>query len=174
MTTWRWSLFFWILFEVLSIWKLVEKYIQQVEVSRSYDQPFVGYGAFCSWAFTGLITLTFDLKTMKWHFLLHFRRWIYASIKQFIVKCGWMFDTTVQQHQQHLLGGKTRRPRTAFTSQQLLELERQFRINKYLSRPKRFEVATSLCLTETQVSRCNIDLRLITYTCSFTCNLFTA
>jgi len=62
-------------------------------------------------------------------------------------------DTTVQQHQQHLLGGKTRRPRTAFTSQQLLELERQFRINKYLSRPKRFEVATSLCLTETQVSR---------------------
>jgi len=63
-----------------------------------------------------------------------------------------VFGTTVQQHQQHLLGGKTRRPRTAFTSQQLLELERQFRINKYLSRPKRFEVATSLCLTETQVS----------------------
>ncbi|XP_013390168.1 motor neuron and pancreas homeobox protein 1 [Lingula anatina] len=47
--------------------------------------------------------------------------------------------------------GKTRRPRTAFTSQQLLELERQFKMNKYLSRPKRFEVATSLCLTETQV-----------------------
>jgi len=54
-------------------------------------------------------------------------------------------------HHQLLGGGKTRRPRTAFTSQQLLELERQFRINKYLSRPKRFEVATSLCLTETQV-----------------------
>ncbi|XP_072173954.1 uncharacterized protein [Diadema setosum] len=47
--------------------------------------------------------------------------------------------------------GKTRRPRTAFTSQQLLELEQQFRKNKYLSRPKRFEVATSLMLTETQV-----------------------
>ncbi|KAL8183037.1 UNVERIFIED_CONTAM: hypothetical protein K2H54_013120 [Gekko kuhli] len=47
--------------------------------------------------------------------------------------------------------GKCRRPRTAFTSQQLLELENQFRINKYLSRPKRFEVATSLMLTETQV-----------------------
>ncbi|XP_044739836.1 motor neuron and pancreas homeobox protein 1-like [Chrysoperla carnea] len=47
--------------------------------------------------------------------------------------------------------GKTRRPRTAFTSQQLLELEKQFRQNKYLSRPKRFEVATSLMLTETQV-----------------------
>ncbi|CAL4065565.1 unnamed protein product, partial [Meganyctiphanes norvegica] len=44
-----------------------------------------------------------------------------------------------------------RRPRTAFTSQQLLELEKYFRENKYLSRPKRYEVATSLMLTETQV-----------------------
>ncbi|XP_047103819.1 homeobox protein HTR-A2-like, partial [Schistocerca piceifrons] len=52
---------------------------------------------------------------------------------------------------QHALLGKTRRPRTAFTSQQLLELEKQFRQNKYLSRPKRFEVATNLMLTETQV-----------------------
>ncbi|CAL8266020.1 unnamed protein product [Lota lota] len=47
--------------------------------------------------------------------------------------------------------GKCRRPRTAFSSQQLLELENQFKLNKYLSRPKRFEVATSLMLTETQV-----------------------
>jgi homeobox protein HB9 len=46
---------------------------------------------------------------------------------------------------------KSRRPRTAFTSQQLLELEKQFKDNKYLSRPKRFEVATSLMLSETQV-----------------------
>lgn len=51
--------------------------------------------------------------------------------------------------------GKTRRPRTAFTSQQLLELENQFRMNKYLSRPKRFEVATNLMLTETQVNECS-------------------
>ncbi|KAJ3593129.1 hypothetical protein NHX12_005466 [Muraenolepis orangiensis] len=49
--------------------------------------------------------------------------------------------------------GKCRRPRTAFTSQQLLELENQFKLNKYLSRPKRFEVATSLMLTETQNRR---------------------
>ncbi|XP_033114736.1 motor neuron and pancreas homeobox protein 1-like [Anneissia japonica] len=52
---------------------------------------------------------------------------------------------------QHTLLGKSRRPRTAFTSQQLLALENQFKKNKYLSRPKRFEVATSLMLTETQV-----------------------
>lgn len=56
------------------------------------------------------------------------------------------------QAQSNLLG-KCRRPRTAFTSQQLLELEHQFKLNKYLSRPKRFEVATSLMLTETQVKR---------------------
>ncbi|KAG5678512.1 hypothetical protein PVAND_008179 [Polypedilum vanderplanki] len=49
------------------------------------------------------------------------------------------------------LFGKTRRPRTAFTSQQLLELEKQFKQNKYLSRPKRYEVASNLLLTETQV-----------------------
>lgn len=48
--------------------------------------------------------------------------------------------------------GKSRRPRTAFTSQQLLELENQFQMNKYLSRPKRFEVATNLTLSETQVN----------------------
>ena len=55
------------------------------------------------------------------------------------------------QNSQANLMGKSRRPRTAFTSQQLLELENQFRMNKYLSRPKRFEVATNLCLSETQV-----------------------
>lgn len=60
-----------------------------------------------------------------------------------------MMDYTAPQSSSLL--GKTRRPRTAFTSQQLLELERQFKMNKYLSRPKRFEVATSLMLTETQV-----------------------
>lgn len=54
--------------------------------------------------------------------------------------------------------GKCRRPRTAFTSQQLLELENQFKLNKYLSRPKRFEVATSLMLTETQVRQRERDV----------------
>ncbi|KAK5966473.1 Homeobox protein ceh-12 [Trichostrongylus colubriformis] len=47
--------------------------------------------------------------------------------------------------------GKMRRPRTAFTSEQLIELERQFSENKYLSRPKRYQLAQELCLTETQV-----------------------
>ncbi len=63
-----------------------------------------------------------------------------------------IFCVIAGQNQPNLLG-KSRRPRTAFTSQQLLELERQFKINKYLSRPKRYEVATTLMLTETQVSQ---------------------
>lgn len=60
----------------------------------------------------------------------------------------------------HAMLGKTRRPRTAFTSQQLLELEKQFKQSKYLSRPKRFEVASCLHLSETQASTilfCFID-----------------
>lgn len=56
----------------------------------------------------------------------------------------------------HAMLGKTRRPRTAFTSQQLLELEKQFKQSKYLSRPKRFEVASCLHLSETQASKISI------------------
>ncbi|KAL9968308.1 hypothetical protein ACROYT_G026667 [Oculina patagonica] len=49
------------------------------------------------------------------------------------------------------VNGKQRRPRTAFSSHQLLTLERQFQAQKYLTRPQRYELATSLMLTETQV-----------------------
>lgn len=54
---------------------------------------------------------------------------------------------------QHYLNatGRHRRPRTAFSSHQLLALERQFQLHKYLTRPQRYELATSLMLTETQV-----------------------
>lgn len=47
--------------------------------------------------------------------------------------------------------GKTRRRRTAFTSEQLLELEREFHAKKYLSLTERSEIARTLKLSEVQV-----------------------
>lgn len=49
--------------------------------------------------------------------------------------------------------GKTRRRRTAFTSEQLLELEREFHAKKYLSLTERSQIASALKLSEVQVSQ---------------------
>lgn len=47
--------------------------------------------------------------------------------------------------------GRARRRRTAFTSEQLLELEREFHAKKYLSLTERSQIATALKLSEVQV-----------------------
>ena len=46
---------------------------------------------------------------------------------------------------------KARRQRTTFTSEQTLKLELEFHQNEYITRSRRFELAASLKLTETQV-----------------------
>ena len=46
---------------------------------------------------------------------------------------------------------RQRRQRTTFTSDQTLRLELEYQRNEYISRPRRFELAEALDLTETQI-----------------------
>lgn len=48
-------------------------------------------------------------------------------------------------------GSGTKRARTAYTSSQLVELEKEFHYNKYLCRPRRIQMAQALNLTERQI-----------------------
>lgn len=46
---------------------------------------------------------------------------------------------------------ENKRTRTAYTRGQLLELEKEFHFNKYISRPRRIELAAMLNLTERHI-----------------------
>nr|AAB29802.1 homeobox gene NvHBox-2.7 product {type 1 homeodomain} [Notophthalmus viridescens=newts, tail, Peptide Partial, 60 aa] [Notophthalmus viridescens] len=45
----------------------------------------------------------------------------------------------------------SKRAATAYTSAQLVELEKEFHFNRYLCRPRRVEMANLLSLTERQI-----------------------
>ncbi|XP_071021973.1 homeobox protein Hox-C4a [Oncorhynchus clarkii lewisi] len=73
-----------------------------------------------------------------------------ASSKQPVVY-PWMKKIHVSTANPNYNGPDSKRSRTAYTRQQVLELEKEFHYNRYLTRRRRIEIAHTLVLSERQI-----------------------